>query len=79
EPQNKDTLQRATQKEHNFQRENRYEFEMPIKAKYQIFLQNNNLVDFDDLILYTHQLLQENADVRAFYQQKFQYLLVDEF
>ncbi|BAD04706.1 ATP-dependent DNA helicase [Onion yellows phytoplasma OY-M] len=79
EPQNKDTLQHATQKEHNFQRENRYEFEMPIKAKYQIFLQNNNLVDFDDLILYTHQLLQENADVRAFYQQKFQYLLVDEF
>ncbi|WP_024563472.1 ATP-dependent helicase [Candidatus Phytoplasma tritici] len=79
EPQNEDTLQHGTQKEHNFQRENRYEFEMPIKVKYQIFLQNNNLVDFDDLILYTHQLLQENADVRVFYQQKFQYLLVDEF
>ncbi|WZN38322.1 ATP-dependent DNA helicase [Candidatus Phytoplasma asteris] len=79
EPQNEDTLQHSTQKEKNYQREKKYEFEMPIKVKYQIFLQNNNLVDFDDLILYTHQLLQENANVRVFYQQKFQYLLVDEF
>ncbi len=78
-PQNEDTLQHATQKEHNFKRENRYEFEIPIKIKYQFFLQKNNLVDFDDLILYTYRLLQENDDVRGFYQQKFQYLLVDEF
>ena len=46
---------------------------------YQKRLQENNAVDFDDIILLTVKLLQENEDVRAFYQRKFRYVLVDEY
>ena len=46
---------------------------------YQSRLQENNAVDFDDIILLTVKLLQENEDVRAFYQRKFRYVLVDEY
>lgn len=49
---------------------------------YQIYQQNlieNNLLDFDDLQLYTHELLLTDEVVRNYYQEKFQYILVDEF
>ncbi|MBL7786575.1 MAG: UvrD-helicase domain-containing protein [Chitinophagales bacterium] len=36
-------------------------------------------MDFDDLLLKTYILLAKNADVLAKYQQKFKYLLIDEF
>ena len=36
-------------------------------------------MDFDDLILNTVRLLQEHEDVRAYYQRKFRYVLVDEY
>ena len=55
---------------------------MPIaKAykKYQTKLKENNAVDFDDIILLTVKLLQENDDIRAYYQRKFHYVLVDEY
>ena len=47
--------------------------------KYQTRLKENNAIDFDDIILLTVRLLQENEDVRAYYQQKFRYVLVDEY
>ena len=47
--------------------------------KYQARLKENNAVDFDDIILLTVQLLQEHEDVRAYYQRKFRYVLVDEY
>ena len=47
--------------------------------KYQTKLKENNAVDFDDIILLTVQLLQENDDIRAYYQRKFRYILVDEY
>ena len=47
--------------------------------KYQNRLRENNAVDFDDIILLTVRLLQENEDIRAFYQRKFRYVLVDEY
>ncbi len=46
---------------------------------YQTRLQENNAVDFDDIILHTVRLLQENEDIRTFYQRKFHYCLVDEY
>ncbi len=46
---------------------------------YQTRLQENNAVDFDDIILHTVRLLQENEDIRTFYQRKFRYCLVDEY
>ena len=47
--------------------------------KYQTKLKENNAVDFDDIILLTVKLLQENDDIRTFYQRKFRYVLVDEY
>lgn len=47
--------------------------------KYQNRLKENNAVDFDDIILLTVRLLQENEDIRTFYQRKFRYVLVDEY
>ena len=35
--------------------------------------------DFDDLIYCTVQLLEEHSEVREFYQNKYRYLLVDEY
>ena len=38
-----------------------------------------NAMDFDDLIAFTVKLLLENEDVRAYWQRRFQYVLVDEY
>ena len=46
---------------------------------YQDRLKENNAVDFDDIILLTVRLLQENEDIREHYQRKFRYVLVDEY
>ena len=47
--------------------------------KYQTQLKENNALDFDDIIYVTVQLLQENEDVRRYYQRKFRYVMVDEY
>ncbi len=47
--------------------------------KYQRLLKNADAMDFDDIIFYTVKLLQENDDVREYYQNKFKYVLVDEY
>ena len=46
---------------------------------YQRRLREANALDFDDIILLTVKLLQEYREVRDFYQQKFRYVLVDEY
>ena len=38
-----------------------------------------NAMDFDDLISFTVKLLQEQADVRNYWQRRFQYVLIDEY
>ena len=47
--------------------------------KYQTRLQENNALDFDDIICVTVRLLQQHEDVRQYYQKKFRYVLVDEY
>ena len=47
--------------------------------RYQTQLKENNALDFDDIILLTVKLLQENDDIRAYYQRKFRDVLVDEY
>lgn len=46
---------------------------------YEKTLKENNAVDFDDLILKTVQLFQENPQVLQKYQNKFEYILIDEY
>ena len=48
-------------------------------VKYQTQLKDNNALDFDDIIFLTVKLLMEHEDVRAYYQRKFRYVLVDEY
>ena len=50
-----------------------------IYAEYQKRLHEANALDFDDIILKTVELLEQFDDVRAFYQRKFHYVLIDEY
>ena len=50
-----------------------------VYEKYQEMLQLNNAVDFDDLLLYTANLLQNNPGVAEKYAHRFRHVLVDEF
>jgi DNA helicase-2/ATP-dependent DNA helicase PcrA len=66
-----------------FLRENESDFRNGKIAKvyslYQKKLKANNAMDFDDLIFFTIKLLEENEDVLKYYQEKFKYILVDEY
>lgn len=46
---------------------------------YQTLLKENNALDFDDLIYKTVQLFKTDADVLDYYQEKFKYIMVDEY
>ena len=46
---------------------------------YQERLRKSNSMDFDDVLFEAVRLLQENPDVLAEYQQRFQYVMVDEY
>ena len=50
-----------------------------IYERYDRILCEANALDFDDLILHTVRLLQNEPDVRAYYQRKFRYILIDEY
>lgn len=46
---------------------------------YKKILKENNALDFDDLILKTVELLRNNKNILSKYQDKFKYILVDEY
>ena len=50
-----------------------------VYALYNRKLRDANALDFDDIILHTVRLLQDCPDVRAYYQNKFRYILIDEY
>ena len=47
--------------------------------QYQTELKNANAMDFDDLIFNTVALLENDSEVREYYQRKFKYVMVDEY
>ena len=47
--------------------------------KYEAQLRSNNALDFDDLLIKTLELLSEHPPVLQYYQDKFDYVLVDEY
>lgn len=50
-----------------------------VYKKYQEILFKNNSVDFDDLLILPIRLFEENPDVLKYYQEKYKYILVDEY
>lgn len=50
-----------------------------VYRSYQEKLFKNNALDFDDLLMLTVRLFQENPHVLGYYQTKFKYILVDEY
>ncbi len=52
---------------------------LEIYRVYEDEMKRSNAVDFDDLLLKTHEILQKFPDVLEAYQDKFHYVLVDEY
>lgn len=50
-----------------------------VYLEYQKELKKNNALDFDDLIVKTVELFQSCPDVLEYYQERFRYLMVDEY
>lgn len=50
-----------------------------VYKRYQDELRQNESLDFDDLIMMTIELFDQFPDVLAYYQEKFQYIHVDEY
>ncbi len=50
-----------------------------VYKEYQKRLKQNNALDFDDLIMLTVQLFRQNAEILNHYQERFPFILVDEY
>ena len=50
-----------------------------VYREYEKQLRANNALDFDDLLVKTVQLLQTQPDVLDYYQERFRYIMVDEY
>ena len=56
--------------------------QMRIAEVYRVYeerLKKNNAVDFDDIINLTVELFEKNDDVLDYYQERFKYIMVDEY
>ena len=52
---------------------------LEVYRRYNEMLEQNNSVDFDDILLLARDLLKKFPDIRRHYQQVFDYILIDEF
>ncbi len=52
---------------------------LDVIREYQKTLQNNNAIDFDDILCMTVKLFKEHPDILDHYQDRFQYIMVDEY
>ena len=50
-----------------------------VYGEYDKKLRRANLIDFDDMLLLCHRLLSERSDILALWQNKFRYIMIDEF
>lgn len=50
-----------------------------IYEEYENALNNNNAIDFDDMLMLTVKLLEQCKEVREYYYKRFQHILVDEY
>ena len=67
----------------DYLRQNQTNFRLAKVAEvYELYekrLKENNALDFDDLIMKTTELFLSNPDVLVYYQEKFKYILIDEY
>lgn len=49
-----------------------------VYKEYQKALLDSNTIDFDDILLLTYKLLNENKEIRKYYSNKFKVIMVDE-
>lgn len=54
-------------------------FARQVYEQYQKQLLDSNVVDFGDLLLYNNQLFINNPDLLSHYQDRFKYILIDEY
>lgn len=57
-------------------------YEKNIGRVYELYVKKSkayNALDFDDLLIQTVRLLREDEELRKYYQNKFQYIFVDEY
>ena len=50
-----------------------------VYREYHEFLYKNRLIDFDDMLVYTKELFEQRPDILAAWQNKYRYILIDEF
>ncbi|MBE3022481.1 MULTISPECIES: ATP-dependent helicase [Campylobacter] len=50
-----------------------------IYERYEEYLKTNNLVDFDDLLMLTYKILDENEDLAREISNRYKYIMVDEY
>lgn len=50
-----------------------------IYSDYQKFLKKAQLIDFDDMLLLCYELFSQRSDILKLWQDKFRYILIDEF
>lgn len=55
------------------------EMVLKVYPEYQNELKDNNAVDFDDLLILPIKLFKENPNILLKYQERFQYILIDEY
>ncbi len=70
-----DPVQFATEAGNDFTKKKQAQ----VYTEYQQALKNNNALDFDDLLFKTVELFKIDKDVLAYYQDKFRYIMVDEY
>jgi DNA helicase IV len=56
-----------------------YELAVPILKGYNEYCLNKSYLDFDDLIVQTIKLLEQNHEIRKAYHDRYKFILVDEF
>ncbi len=73
-----EVLTKAQKNEHERVR-NFFDIAIPLIKEYKTYCTNRSYLEFEDLIILTIKLLKEHPEARDRYQQKFKYIMVDEF
>ncbi len=75
----KDNLQTAAEFSESIGNDYRLKLVSKVYAMYEKRLREANALDFDDIIMRTVFLLRDNEDVKAKWQSRFEYVMVDEY